>query len=163
MSSGSTSSLRGRKRRRDVSLADSKSREKMVLHTNKVNDWRRASRDSESSVSRLRCSLTVPTATDQLPFSCGCHCACRRTSSCGFLFQGSVPDQLSGPIPAHLSLPSVFQGGDPLPRAPRLRTPLWGPANSTVENGLTVAVFWSFQNRKPSGLFYAMLLSTLSG
>ena len=54
----------GRKRRRDVSPTDSKSRQ-IVLHTptnrhQHVNDWRRVSCASESPMSCLRCSLTVP-------------------------------------------------------------------------------------------------------
>ena len=52
----------GRRRRRDVSPAGSKLTTEDCAASKQVNDRRRASCASESPVSRLRCSLTVPAA-----------------------------------------------------------------------------------------------------
>ena len=59
----------GRKRRRDVSPTDSKSRQ-IVLHT-PTNDRRRVSCASESPTSCLRCSFNCAGRTDQLLCSRG--------------------------------------------------------------------------------------------
>ena len=125
-----------RRRRRDISPADYVATEDCAAHQ-QVNDWRRASFASESSVCRWRCSFTLLAAQAsclQLWLACPapcwsafwltqqavrCLCHYKAHVLCTFSFhlpfQDCVPDELFVPTPAHFSLRFLFflKGGDP--------------------------------------------------